>query len=170
MDDPDSTPTHSNSNDDGWTPSLITDRRTPGTHTIATPPWLVDNVSASDGSRGRGRSAARNPSERRRRKQTESASCHVSARQRTSILRSRRSCSRSSTLLAREQMLMKPNERLPARASEAGSDRRTSTSVRGRGLVERRLERTTLATVNAPFPVGVSVGTTRRWRPALQPR
>jgi len=60
---------------------------------------------------------------------------------------------------------MKPNERLPTRALEAGTDRRTSTSVRGRGLAERRLERTTLATVNAPFAVGVSIGTTRRWPP-----
>jgi len=95
--------TQRSSNDDGTTPRLITDNRTPGTETIATPPWLVDSVDDC----GRDLSTTWNPSECRRRRDMESAEYHVSVRHSTSIERSRRSsidhrlklvvCSRSSS-------------------------------------------------------------------------
>ena len=167
MDDSDPTTIRAQtcSNESGLEPRLIDVRRTPGTETIATPPWLTDIVEQSDGGRGRGRSTLWYPSERRRRKQMESTSCHVSTRHRTSTLWSRRTSSKSSTLLFKEQMLMHPNVRRPA-----GDRWRTSTSTRGREqLIGRRWIRGTLVTMNAPFSTGLSLGTARR-RPARQPR
>jgi len=124
---------------EGSTPSVIVDRRTPGTETNATPPWLVSNDDDPDGKRGRGRSTTWWPSERRRRKQTESVSCHVSTRHRTWTPRSRRTSSKSSTS---EQMLIRSDARRPT-----GADRQTSTSVRGlEQLTQRRLDRDVLTT------------------------
>jgi len=156
MNDSNTIRVHSISNEAESTPRMIVDRRTPGTEAIATPPWLVDIDEDSDDGCGRGRSTTRYPPECRRRIQTESASYHVSARHRTSTARSRRTSSRSSTLLASERMLRNPNARRREEVPD-DDDRRTSSNERGRGqLIERRLIRGAVTT-NAPFPVGLSL-------------
>jgi len=140
LNDPAVSRAQSSSNDEGSTSRLITDSRTPGTETIATPPWLVDSDDTVVDC-GRGLSTTWNPSERRRRRDTESARCHVSVRHSTSMERSRRSSSRSSTLLANERMLSDANARRPE--DESDDDVQTSMSVRGRceQLIEQLIGR-----------------------------
>jgi len=94
--------------------------------TTVTPPWLVDIVGISDVISEGGRGQLKH----RRRRATESVSCHITARHMTSTWRSRRSPSRSSTLFISEHILRKLNGSRPVDEID-GDVVQTSISVTG---------------------------------------
>ena len=95
-----------NSNVVGETFILSGFNRNPGTARMATPPWLQESDSCR--ALGRGWSTTAKPSERRRLKNTESTSCHVSVRRRMSTPLSVHRLQRSSILLLTDLMLSSP--------------------------------------------------------------
>ena len=95
-----------------------------GTVMIATPPWLKVRDGSARRVRGFAHSMTPKPPARRRWKETESESCHVSHRITTSSERSRCSTSRASNLSGdSERMFRVPNVKCAAKWLSVTCDR-----------------------------------------------
>ena len=157
-----------NSKESGVAPVSSFNSLIPGTATAATPPWFVRTVSRREIGRGRGHSTTWKPSDRSRRRLTESESCHVSTSSKMSIDESRRTSRISSTLLANESMLKHPNDKFGPIDVECRSTCTRSTDG-GRNLTARGVRRFPTM-IAAPLPAGKYDADDRRDWPERRPR